>query len=779
MRATREVRLDAPDKVSGAARYASDLVLHGMLVGYVVRSDRPSARIRSIDVRDVESLPGVAAVVTAADAPDRFGEVIKDQTAFASDVVRYIGQPIAAIAADTAETARAAAELIHVDYVDLSPVFDPEEALSQEAPLVHSEWASYAAPEAVARERNVCSRATLVHGDVDAAFREAAHVVEQTFITHSAHQAPMETRAVVADVDALGRATLHASTQHPFGVRAQIAEALRLPLTDVRVIAPHVGGGFGSKLEASVELYAALLARKARRPVKLVNSRDDDLSTGNPRHPMIIKLESALDAAGRLLGRKAHILMDGGAYAAGSPVLTGVAANLATGPYRIPHVHVEAVAVYTNKLPFSAYRGPTGPQMVFAVESHTDAIARRLGIDPLDFRLQHVFKDGDPAANGQILQGVGLTDALTQAAQALGWRGGRHAPDGLLRGQGLSCCWWTTTSGAAACSIKMNEDGTLVVQTGATEIGTGAVTAGVAQVVAAELGVDLDDVKLVSGDTEATPYDAGAQGSRTLFNMGAAARDAALQVRGQLFRRAADLLEAHIDDLDVERGEIFVRGSRAHSVSYAQLMSGAMWSTGAVAATGTFLAPATSYDADALTGSLYPTFNSPSFHCHAAEVVVDPDTGRVQVARFVAAQDVGFAVNPTYIEGQIQGGAAQGIGYALLEELQFEDGRILNPNLALYKLPTTRDVPAIEAVIVEHPSEHGPYGMKGVGEPPVIASAAAVANAVYDATGVQITQTPLTPERVYRALHPEAVTPSTSGKGPEAGTPSTSARGPG
>ena len=302
----------------------------------------------------------------------------------------------------------------------------------------------------------------------------------------------------------------------------------------------------------------------------------------------------------------------------------------------------------------------------------------------------------------------------------------------------------------------MNEDGTLVVQTGATEIGTGAVTAGVAQIVAAELGIDLDRIKLVTGDTEATPYDAGAQGSRTLFNMGAAAREAAIQVRDQLFGRAADILEAHVDDLEVSEGEIYVRGSRTQRVSYADLMAGAMWATGAVTATGTFLAPPTPYNTNALTGSLYPTFNSPSFHCHAAEVIVDPSTGLVKVERFVAAQDVGFAINPTYIEGQIQGGAAQGIGYALLEELHFEDGRVLNPNFALYKLPTTLDVPNIQAVIVEHPSENGPYGIKGVGEPPAIASAAAIANAVYNATGVQMTQTPLTPERVYRALHPEA-----------------------
>ncbi len=728
-----------------------------MLIGVIVRTDRPHARIRGIDLSAAEALPGVAAVVSGRDAPLRFGEVIKDQTAFAVDRVRYIGEPIAAIAAESDAVARAAAELIRVEYEDLPVLFDPLVALAPDAPLLHPDAAHYAAPETVLREVNLCSRATLVTGDVDAGFHAAARIFEDEYTTHSVHQAPMETRAVLADVDAHGRVTLHASTQHPFGVRAQVAEALGLPLTDVRVSTPHVGGGFGSKLEASVELYAALLARKARRSVKLVNARDEDLAYGNPRHPMTIRIKSGVNAQGQLLAREVHVVMDAGAYAAGSPVLTGVAATLATGPYNIPDVRVEVVAAYTNKVPFSAFRGPTGPQMVFAVESHTDAVARRLGIDPLEFRLRHVFQEGDRAPNGQVLSGVSLTTVLQRAAEAIGWRAERVPPsDGLLRGQGLSCCWWTTTAGAASCSIKMNEDGSVVVQTGATEIGTGAVTAGVAQVVAAELGIDLQRIKLVWGDTEATPFDAGAQGSRTLFNMGAAALDAATQVRNQLVRRAADVLEAHVDDLEIGNGEVYVRGSRAHVVSYGELMAGAMWSTGTIAATGSFMAPPTPYDSNTLDGSLYPTFNSPSFHCHAAEVLVDPDTGHVQVARFAAAQDVGFAVNPTYIEGQIQGGAAQGIGYALLEELHFEEGRILNPNLALYKLPTTLDIPNVQAAIVEQPSVIGPYGVKGVGEPPVVASAAAVANAVFDATGVQITQTPLTPERVFRAMHHEA-----------------------
>lgn len=749
----RAVRLDAIDKVTGRARFASDLQLPGMLYGVVVRSDRPHARIHCIDTTAAASLPGVEAIVTAADAPGMYGEVIKDQRAFAVDLVRHIGEPIAAVAAVSEEVAREAAALIEVEYEDLPAVFDPLEAMRDDAPRIHEHWERYAAPDGLIRSGNVCATTVLETGDVESAFRGAVHVFEDEYVTHSVHQSPMETRTAIADVDSGGAVTIYASTQHPFGVRAQIHEALGIPLTSIRVVPSPLGGGFGSKLEAINELYAAVLARKARRPVKLVNSREEDLAFGNPRHPMYFRIRSALDADGTLVGREVRVIMDAGAYATGSPVLTSVAALLAPGPYRIPNVRVEVIAVYTNNIPFSAFRGPTGPQTVFAIESHTDAIARRLGIDPLEFRLKHVFRSGDRAHNGQELGQVSLTEAINRAAAAIGWGEAEPASeDGWLRGKGIACTWWTTTGGAAGCTVRMNEDGTVLVQTGASEIGTGAVMAGVAQIVAAELGIALDKVRIVWGDTDATPYDAGAQGSRTVVNMGNAARDAAGKVRQELLRRAAEFLEAPVDDLDVVDGKVFVRGVPDRAVSYAELMAGAMWSTGAVVASSTYLAPPTPYDPDRLRGGFYPTFNSPSFHCHAADVEVDPETGAVRVRKIVVVQDVGFAINPLYVEGQMQGGSAQALGYALTEELHFEDGRVMNPNLALYKLPTTLEVPDIEPIILEYPSAEGPYGAKGVGEPPVIVTAGAIANAVYDATGVQLRRTPLTPERIYRAL---------------------------
>jgi CO/xanthine dehydrogenase Mo-binding subunit len=563
----------------------------------------------------------------------------------------------------------------------------------------------------------------------------------------------METRAAVAEFDGSGRLVVHSSTQHPFGVRQQLVDALGMAHGNIRVIAETVGGGFGSKLEASVEMYAALLARETGRPVRIVNTREEDLISGTPRHPILIALRSALDPAGAIQAREATIVMDAGAYAIGSPVLASVAAMLAPGPYRIPNLKVEVLAVHTNNPPFGAYRGPSGPQIVYAVESHTDAIARELGIDPLELRLRHIFRDGDLGHSGQVLEHVGMAEALTGAAEAIGWDTVETpSSPNLRRGKGLACAWWLTTPGSAGCSVQLNDDGTVVVHTGAAEIGTGAVMAGVAQIIAEELGVSAGAVRMIWGDTDATPMDAGAQGSRTVFNMGRAAQRAAQAARAELLRRAASILEAAEADLEVLDGRVSVRGVPDRSVTYADLMAGQMWASEPVIGKGTFLADPTPYDDTTLQGSLFPAFNAPSYHCHAAEVEVDMDTGLTRVVDFVVAQDVGFAINPTYVEGQMQGGAAQGIGYALTEELVIEEGRIINPNLALYKLPTMQEAPRIRTEIVEFASEHGPYGAKGVGEPPVILPPGAIANAITNAIGLEIRTTPFTPERVYRAI---------------------------
>ena len=750
---SRALRLDADGKITGRARYASDYRPQGLLYGKIVRSDRASARITRIDVSAALELPGVEAVLWGDAGYQRFGESLKDQQVFATDRVRCAGEPIAAIAAESEAIADLAARMIDVEYEDLPALYDPIEALAPDAPLIHEDIASTPGPDAVIRWGNVCSQVILQRGDTEAAFAQADRIVSGLYSTHSVHQAPMEPRAAVAEVDGSGRLIIHSSTQHPFGVRQQIVDALGIPHGDIRVITETVGGGFGSKLEAAVEIYAALLAKATQRPVRIVNTREEDLSAGTPRHPILISLRTALNSEGTITGREAKVILDAGAYAVGSPVLASVGAMLAPGPYRIDNLLVEALAVHTNNPPFGAYRGPSGPQIIYAVESHTDAIARELGIDPLAFRLKHVFKEGDLGHSGQVLTGVGLTEALTRAADAIGWGQESEVDDPQRRrGKGIACAWWLTTPGSAGCSVQMNEDGTVVVQSGASEIGTGAVMTGVAQIVAEELGVSADAVRMVWGDTDSTPMDAGAQGSRTVYNMGRAAQRAAAAVRMELLRRAADLLEAAEADLEVREGRVSVRGVPDQAVTYADLMAGQMWASEPVIAKGTFLADPTPYDETTLKGSVFTAFNAPSFHCHAAEVEVDIETGLTRTVDFVVAQDAGFAINPTYVEGQMQGGAVQGIGYALTEELIIEDGRIQNPNLALYKLPTMLEVPRVRTEIVEFASEHGPFGAKGVGEPPVILPPAAIANAITRAIGAEVRTTPFTPERVLRVI---------------------------
>ena len=750
----RARRLDVDGKVTGRARYATDYKPAGMLYGKIVRSDRPAARIVSIDTSAAEALPGVWAVLSGEGSWQHFGEVIKDQQVFAVDKVRCAGEPLAAIAGESPEIVEQAALLIEVDYEDLPSVFDPLEALESGAPLVHEDVAALPGPTDLIREGNICAKVTLRRGAVEAAFAHAYQIVEGVYSTHSVHQAPMEPRAAVAELDDTGRLVIHASTQHPFGVRQQLVDALGIGHGDVRVMAETVGGGFGSKLEAAVEIYAALLTQATGRPVRMVNTREEDLLSGVPRHPMTIELASAVDAEGRILARKGCIVMDAGAYASGSPLLAGAAALLATGPYDIEHLEIDALAVYTNNPAFGAYRGPTGPQMVFAVESHTDAIAKALGADPFSVRLLNVFKEGSLGPSGQVLTNVGISEAIARAAEAIGYtERAQPAEPNHRRGKGLSACWWLTTAGSSGCTVQMNEDGTAQVHTGATEIGTGAVMAGVAQVVAEELGIPVEQVRVKWGDTDGTPMDAGAQGSRTLYNMGNAAIVAAREVRHQLLQKAADALEAAETDLEVVDGRVAVRGVPGRSVTYADLMAGQMWATAPAIGHGTFLTTfPPSEAATTMNGALLPAFNAPSYHCHAAEVDVDLETGIVRVLDYVVVQDVGFAINPLYVEGQMQGGAVQGIGWSLTEELQIQDGVIQNPNLALYKLPTTLEVPQIRTEILEFASADGPYGAKGVGEPPVIAPPGAIANAIADAIGVPLQQAPFTPERVFRAI---------------------------
>ena len=740
-------RMDAPGKVTGTAVYAADFALPGMLYGGVLRSREPHARLLRIDPSRAARLPGVRAVITAADAADvRYGGSVKDEEVFARDRIRFAGQPLGAVAAVSPDAVAAALAAIDVVCEPLPPVADVAAALAPGAPLVHEGWAGYTALPILHRDGNVCNRARIVVGDVERGFEEADRIFEHRFTTRSVHQGYTEPRAAVAQWDSAGQVTVWSNTQLPFEVQSTLSEILQLPPSRVRIIVPGVGGGFGGKLRIGVEHFAALLARKTGRAVKVMTTCEDELTAAYARQPAIVELKTGVSRDGRILAREGRLWFDTGAFAGSGPGVASVATLMLAGPYRIPNLLLEGFAVYTNKTNFGSFRAPSGPQANFAVESQMDIIADGLGIDPLELRLRNIVREGEEGPTGQVLAAVGLEECLRKVADAIGWANRRPGPG---RGKGLACGWWTTSGGSSGVYVKVNPDGTVALNTGAAEIGTAALT-GAAQVLAEDLGIELADIHVVSADTLATPYDFGAQGSRTAFAVGNACRAAVADLKTQIVTLAARQLGVEESVLTLSQGAVCVADGGPR-VTLAELARASQASGGGLIAHGTFVAPPTPYDAKRVEGHVYPAFHSPSFHAHAVDLSVDEDTGEVSIHRYVVAQDVGFAMNPAYIEGQIEGGVAQGLGQALSEEIVYDNGRVLNANLTDYKMPTALDVPRIETILVQHPSLVGPFGAKGVGEPPNIEPPAAVANAVASAVGVRITSLPMTAEKIALA----------------------------
>ncbi len=476
-----------------------------------------------------------------------------------------------------------------------------------------------------------------------------------------------------------------------------------------------------------------------------MTTSEEELTAAYPRQGTVVELKTGVTRDGRITAKTGRIWFDTGAFAGSGPGVASVATLVLAGPYRIPNIHLEGFAVYTNKTNCGSFRAPSGPQANFAVESQMDVIADALGLDPLDFRLLNIVRDGDEGPTGQLLDSVGLEECLRKAAAAIGWKDRRPGP---WRAKGLACGWWTTTGGSSGVYVKINPDGTVALNTGAAEIGTAALT-GAAQVLAEELSVDLADISVVSADTFATPFDFGAQGSRTAFAVGNACRAAVADLKQRIFALAGAQLGVEAEACVLADKHV-VAGDRR--ISLADLARLSQQTGGGLIAQGTFIAPPTPFDTKRVDGHVYPAFHSPSFHAHAVDLSVDPETGEIAIHRYVVAQDVGFAMNPTYIEGQIEGGVAQGQGQALSEEIVYESGRVLNPNLTDYKMPTTLDLPRVETILVQHPSLIGPYGAKGVGEPPNIEPPAAVANAVAAATGLRVTTLPITAEKIALGL---------------------------
>jgi CO/xanthine dehydrogenase Mo-binding subunit len=747
----RFIRADGPDKVTGSGRYTADLTLTGMLAAKFRYADIAHARITKLDVSAARAIPGVMAVLTADDVPDvHFGPFVQDRTLFARDVVRFEGEVLAAVAATTPAIAQRAVDAIVVEYEPLPVVTDLEAALAADAPLVHTDWASYGAADALVRDRNDASFSSIAKGDVDAGMAEADHLITSRYVADGSHAAPIEPRAVVAQWEG-NKVTIWTSTQVPFDARAGVCETLELPANRVRIIVPHLGGGFGGKCGFHYEAHIAALARAAKRPVRLVFSRREEfLAPDRRREGMIIDITTGVRNDGTITARKGWIAIDNGAYTADSGFFPQLAAMHVSGPYRIPNLYMAAHLVYTNHQPSGSVRAPTAPQACWAVESHTDEVAAALAMDPVEFRRLNAVDTGVEGPSGQVYDAIGVQQCIEEATKLVGY--GRPLPDDEAIGVAIG--WWPSFAVPSGAYIKIDGDGSGQIITGAQECGTGSVMT-LRQLAAEELGMQPEDFQLIYQDTSVAPYDMGATGSQTIFNNGRAVVAAAGQIADQLKALAAEHLEASPADIVLADGHAHVAGTPSSSVSITEL-AGIASGGELLIAHGSGTPPA----APTLTGSScvgdvgMAAFVAPQFSCHAVRIRLDRDTGVVRVLEVGAAHDSGTIINETGALGQIQGGVMMGIGQALTEGTVYDDqSRQRNPALLEYKLQTCADSPTINTHFVQiNTPNAGPRGAKGIAEAPNVATAAAISNALAKLLGKPVHRLPMTAERIWETM---------------------------
>jgi CO/xanthine dehydrogenase Mo-binding subunit len=763
MQTTREVRgiglsiprFDAPEKVTGRTQYVTDLHLAGLLQARLLRSPHAHARIKRIDVTRARALPGVRAVLTAADIPQlKPGPKTRAHALLAIDRVVFAGQPVAAVAADDAAIADEALDLIEVEYEPLPVAADPVASMSPDAPRVPDRGTEADTSEAQAhsgiavsgtqtstKAANIAQQGRLTRGDVAAEMARADVVVEQTYRVPMVHQGYIEPHAAIADYDPHGRVTIWTSTQGAFACRAEVADVLDLPEARIKVIPMECGGGFGGKIRALLEPLAVLLSRASGRPVSLVMSRREELQAGMPAPGVIIRLKTGVKQDGTPLALEAETIVESGAYS--GSLLTMSAVFLAS-VYLWPAFDVVGYEVLTNKPSVAAYRAPLAPQTHFAIDSHMDHIAHKLGLEPATYKLRYLQQGGDTMANNQAWAINGARECYEQLTNHRLWRerdewrasGGRDGHG--LRGTGLAIGGWVPNIQPTSATVRLDSDGTVAVVTGSVDIA--GTNMGLALIAAEAYGVDIERVRIVTGDTDSSPLTGLSAGSKTTYTVGAAVADAARDARKQTLAIAARELEVAIEDLDLDSDSVVVRGVPDKSIKLATIGK----------RSNTFGSPI-----PPVLGSASLAFDvqAPAFAAELARLEIDPDTGEVTLHDFVVAQDVGKAINPLGIEGQMQGGAVQSLGFALTEGLQYDgEGRLTNPSLLDYRKLTAADLPNIETIIVEVPAPAGPFGARGVGEPPIVPAPAAIANAIEDATGLRLTELPLTPEKIALGL---------------------------
>jgi xanthine dehydrogenase molybdenum-binding subunit len=735
---TRPIRPDGTDKVTGRALYGADIRLPGRLYGAVLRSPHAHARILAIDTRRALALPGVRAVVTSADVAEPTSKVedlgegsvnllYQSANILARDKALYHGHAIAAVAATSLHIARQALALIDVTYEVLPPVLDIHQAMQPDAPILLENLRTNEMGRIDEHPSNIASHVKHQRGDLEKGLQEAAVIIEREFRTGTVHQGYIEPHNATALYKVDGQLTIWCSTQGAFGVRDQVANILQIPISKIKVVPMEIGGGFGGKIGVYLEPIAALLSLKSgHQPVKMTMSYNEVLAATGPTSASYIRVKIGANSTGRITAAEAYLAYAAGAFP-GAPVWGG--AYVIFGPYCIDNLLIDGYDVVVNRPKTEAYRAPGGSNAAFACETVLDEICDSLGMDPLDFRLLNAAKEGDRRVDGVPYDRIGFVETIEAARKHPHYTAplsGRHL------GRGVAAGFWMGYGGKSSASASVNPDGTINLIEGSVDIGGSR--ASIAMQLAETLGLTIDDIRPVVADTDTVGYTEGTYGSRTTFATGWAAYELGMSLRQQLIERAADLWELDPEQIHFENG---VFAANEHQMTFKQLAAELHASGSSITA----------------SASVQARKEGPGIGVHIVDVEVDPETGKVQILRYTAVQDAGKAVHPSYVEGQIQGGVAQGIGWALNEEYIYdEQGHLLNASLLDYRLPTCLDLPMIDTVIVEVPNPGHPYGVRGVGEIPIIPPPAAIANAIYQALGVRMNILPMSPTRILEAI---------------------------
>lgn len=754
-------KLENQEKVLGKAEYIADLYPPHMVHAAVLASPHAHALIVGYDITDALAAPGVVAVLTGDDVGEgRMGAFIKDEHAIAKHRVRYVGEPVAAVAAETEQQARLAADLIRVEYEILTAVITPEQGLEEDAPILHPDLDSYFKVFDAGSEGNLASRTVFSEGDIDSAWQQCDVIVEGEFTTQAQAHVAIEPCGAVAQMDGNGRIKLWSANQSVFRVQANVCESLELPMSRLQSLTPRIGAGFGNKMEPHIQPITVALAMKCSRPVKLILSREEDFEMVRARHPYRIRMKTGAKKDGTLVARSCEVLVDCGAYADDSPGVMGYSLLMARGPYSIPNVHCEGKLVYTNKIRFGAFRGFGNPQVTFASEQQIDEIARQLAIDPIAIRRQNILNQGDPWFLGQKVESAGLDQCIDAVEKASAWkqRTNPATPPTPGRRTGIGMAVTAHISGllSSAAIVRILEDGCVALNTGSVDIGQGSDTV-LAQICAETLKVDLKNVSVASPDTDGSPYNWGTTASRVTYMTGRAVKSAAEKAAAKIKQHAAEMFECSIDEIELRDGGFVGVIGTEQILPFLAVSARAHWAVGGPIIGEHSLA----YERDTLDpkravaqGLPFPRIGVLSFAALVVEVEVDEVTGQTKVLKAWSALDVGRAINPKLVEVQIEGAFVQGLGYALFEEMVWDGGRLSNPTLMDYKVPTIADVPYdIESIIIEAPEPDGPYGAKGAGEIGINAVPAAIANAIMDATGYRHRHLPMTSERVFNGLY--------------------------